>query len=698
MPTIEVPFNGYFQSKFDTLGFPFNIDLPEFVANFFEEPFLALPFITRQDIGLAGDGVTDDSFLLNRKMRELWDDGLSAVFWLDPQEGKSFYFNASVDVRSNQWVIFSSRSEKNNITFGPNGRMRIFGGLDEDPDENLPKLGATSTEGSTTLFMGPEPESNASLFQVGQRIIIRGKTDANGVALQKEDNVVTAINTSLNTLTVLNPLEFTYLPVYPPGDFEAKQGIPDRSFVTRLISYDLTANTTVGSPIISLVSTTGLAVGDWMYLFDEGVAKDVGGTSGNFIRQEVGRIIAINGLNVTLNHGVYHQYLTSKTARVTRLDAVGNARITNARVSWNTPSSERDNHAFFVGYAYDSMIDNCHVSDEAGFGNIGSCFRLDIGYNNKIQNCSGRNPYLIGPGLGYGVSMYGSTSCISDNCHMDGMRHGFILFKGTAGCLVTNTTIVNSTISDIDLHGANEIYNTFRGFKIVAGPTISADANDKSAIKLGNEFHLAGASHNIIENGEIDFFDTTHDTNGIDILPTSNYNIVKNVVIKNPSTGILIIDQDDDALPGDANLKAEFNKIENVDIYNASDRAMRLRGNANGSTTRIIKDLELINIKMYGCTRHIDLVQAENVLIKDCQVTRPGDTTTYPYCVDATNVLGLRVSQNYFEKTQRAVRIQDCPSARIIDNTFVDLISVSSAINDVSGNTSATLTPNTDIP
>jgi len=137
---------------------------------------------------------------------------------------------------------------------------------------------------------------------------------------------------------------------------------------------------------------------------------------------------------------------------------------------------------------------------------------------------------------------------------------------------------------------------------------------------------------------------------------------------------------------------------DSLEIINPTDRAMLLRSNANGSSTRVIKNLDVINCKVYGATRHVDLVQAENVNIIGLKVLRPGSTVTYNFGIDAENVLALRITGCHIADTQRAIRLKDNPSCRVVDNTFCDLISVSTAINDVSGNTTASLTPNTDVP
>jgi hypothetical protein len=660
-------------------------------ANFTLGAKVTVPFLTKENIGLAGDGVTDDAFKLNQKLRELWEAGLSACIWLNPQDDKFFRFNSSVDIRSNQWLIFSGTKSNANVRFGANGRIRLFGKQTEEPTSNLPKIRQTVSAGTTTIYMGSQTESLVSNFQVGQRIVIRGKSDGSGIALEKEEKTIVSIDTNNNNLEVDTAFEETYLTQYPSSDFETNFGIPDRTFVTRLITQDFTSNVLSGNVNIPLVSVGSLAIGDYIYIIDDQVAGDIGGTSNNYTRQETARINNIVGNTITLNHSLYHSYETAQNARVVKLNAVENARLTGARMSWLEPPSSRNIHGVFLGYAVNSLVEDCHIDDTAGYGNKGNGFRHDIGYNNTITNCSVERPSSIVAGEGYGFSFYGSTNSNVSNCYTDGCRHAYLWFKGASGCCVKNVTSINTTISDIDFHGANELYNVADGVTIVGGITKSNDANDKPCIKLGNEFHLAGCSYNVVRNVSIQQPDNVNSVIGIDILPASKGNRVENVTMRNVNIGVQIIDQSNDAT-----LKAQQTVLKNISIDNPIDRAFKLRGNANGSSTKVIKDLTILDCEIYNASRHIDLVQAENVTISGLHVISPASTTTYNYVVDANDVAGLRVVKNYIADTQRAVKIQDCPSAVIQGNNFVGLLSSSTPINNVSGNTNAILGANTD--
>lgn len=665
------------------------VSTPQLIAAIQELDAVSVPFLTREDVGMAGDGVTDDSFVLNRKMKELNAAGLSAAFWLKPQDGKFFYFNSTVDIRSDMWVIFSSARVGPNIVFGPTGRLRMFGSQSELPESNLPKIRQQLPIDTDIIYLGNEPESTAANFSVGGRIVIRGKSDASGIAIEKEEKTIIAVDTINNNLQVDTPFEFTYEVSYPPAEFEQKQGTADLTFVTRLVSNDFAADANPGDMVITLADTSGISIGDWLYLFDDSVAADIGGTSNNFITQEMVQVVDIVGNVLTLNHALYHTYTTAKYARTIRIDVCNNARLTGANMSWNAESDNRDYHAVFVGYATNCLVEDCHCSDAAGFGNKGNGFRLDIGYNNIVDNCSVERPSFLGPGLGYGVAMYGSTNCKATNCYAERCRHSFVYFKGAAGNTFADVTSVGATISDIDFHGANEVYNLVDGFVILGGPIISDDANDKSGIKFGNEFHLAGCSHNFVTNGTIEYPDQVNPSIGVDILPASVGNKVSNLVMKGVSLGIQIIDQS-----RDTTLKAVDTVLKNIEIHNATDRAMKLQGNANGGSSRVISGLDLINIEMYGCSRHIEIEQAENVTMRGCSTIRPGSTVTYPYMLDARDVTGLRVLHNTPTDIQRAFRVENCPAAVVQDNTFVGLLSSFTPINDISGNTGAVMFPN----
>lgn len=636
-----------------------------------------LPFIRSEDLGLAGDGETDDAFTLWKRLKDMWDAGYGGVFWLEAQPGKSFYFNSSVDVRSNQQVIFASP-----VKMGPTGRIRIYGRFKEDPETNLPKIRDTINVGDTEIRMAFTDESLASNFEVGQRIVVRGQSDGSGVSLAKETKTLIAVNTATNILTVDSAFEEQYLPTYEAGAFEDNFGITDRSFVTRLVGANLTQDANRGDIEIFVDDISVFNVDDYIFLTDDKVPADVssGTTSANPIHEETTRIVAIDDVNkkLKLENCLHHSITTAFNANVTVIDMVKNAQVTRSIVSYAEESAKFVYHAHECDFATSSGFVDCHVRSDGGIGNKGHGFRLSTGIDNYVNLCSVTDPDFSGPAEGYGFSIYGSTSCKISNCYAAGCRHSFIFFRGAAGNMVEGVISSNTTTSDIDLHGANEVLNLVKDFLIVGGDEIAADNDDnRVAIKLGNEFHLAGANDNVIRDGYVYNYKGV----GLDLVPVSDGNSIMDVDFYNVDIGMQIVDQ-----RRDTTLKTTNNRLERLTWTSCSDRLMKIDPTVNGGTTRVLSDCTMIDCKSIDNDRNFNFDQCENLTLIRPMVLRPRDNSGFAYMFDFSDITGLKVFDALGDGGLRGIRIEDCPSAQIIDATMANLTD-NVVFDDVSGNT-----------
>ncbi len=620
------------------------------------------------DLTLNGDIDSDQTRLLQLLIDNLSDETGGTINIDAEKDG--VYINAALSLKSNVHLNF-----KCPVYLGEYGQIRIFGGFHETPDTDLPKMRSNVSVGGTTIYCGTQPESLASNFSVGNRIIIRGKSDGNSVAIEYQECTITNVNTVANTLTVAEPFDYDFKVSYPAGDYEANFGSTDYTFITKMTYTNLSADASRGDYAITVSNSNGFEIGDYIFFGDNKVPADIAGTSINTYRHEVNKIIDKSGNTLSLENALCHDYEISYDAYIIKMDMVENASIKGARVNYSTEPNSFTVNAFWIAYAKDCWIENCQVVNEGNDTSKGHGFRIDRAINCHTYNCAVYPPEHIDAAEGYGFTFYRSNHCSHNNAYAKGCRHSFLAFRGASHNRFNNVTSVNCRKSDIDFHGGDEYANIVDGFTIVGGN--QKYGNNLEAIKFGNESHVAGSHYNIVKNGVI----TDYKGYGVGFIPISGNNIVENVTFKNIERFVRHVD-----LSADSTLSAPDNIIRNCIIDTVTDSLGNIDSTANGGASQIVDGLVIEN----NIFKNIDtyfktFVNTINCKIIDNKFFDGINNVGEPWFIKAVNSDNLLIQNNFIEKGTRFIKIQDCSGFVCKDNKLKDFYDTV-VLDDVSGN------------
>lgn len=627
------------------------------------------------DITLQGTSDVDQVRRIQLLIDNLSEKG-GGYLNIDSQESGGILINGSVNVKSNVHLNF-----KCPVIFGAYGQLRIYGGFEETPiDPNpLPKIGADCTVGSTRIYLGNQPESLASNYSIGDKIIIRGLTDGNGEAIEMQELTVTAVNTTSNYIDVLEPLEYAYKVTYPAGDFEANFGTVDRTFITFLTHTRLSADASRGDTTITVTNATGFAENDYVFFGDTKTPSAIAGTSTNTFRHEVNKITNITGTTITLENPLCHDYETSYSAYIIKMNMVSNSSIRGAKVNYNANPFEFTTNAFTIAYAKDCWIQDCAVLNDGAYKSRGHGFRIDRSINCHTYNCAVYPPGFVDAAEGYGFTFYRSNHCSHNNSYARGCRHSFLFFRGSSHNRFNNVTSVACRKSDIDFHGGDEYGNIVDGFTIVGQDPSQIIGNNLEAIKFGNESHVAGSHNNVVRNGII----TDYSGFAISFVPTSSNNLVENVTVRNANRFIRCVD-----LSVDSTLVAKNNTIRNCFVESLKERLCTIDGTQNGGSSQIIDGLVIDGCTFRGFQEYFrTFTNTINCKIINNRILDALDATGEPdpYIIRAINSDNLLIQNNYIEKGTRFLKIQNCKNLVCIDNTLKDFYETE-VLDDVSGN------------
>lgn len=675
--------------------------------------------ILASDLGLAltGNPVDgDDGAILGSLLLTLAENPSAKMIRIqfsqdnDTIQPFAIYINSTVKIPSNTEIDFGGIE----IIFGANGRIRMQGEEDEIPPGNrvtpvptgnLARLQTAVSAGATTLELNNVDASSApSLFNVGEYITIRGENDAAGNSIQRDTVKITGKSGFI--LTFEPPLENSYAVEYPSS---LSPSLPDRTTISIKSSFPILADIYSTNPVetefrarVSSGALAAIGPGDWVEIEDDLFVSDVypDTTSANKVNTEVFQVVAVDSTPsneaVILNRAPLNNFWLSNNPIITKIIPVKNSTVKNAKAKYAVNQTQRNNHAFETIFAVHCHIENIHVERDwdTGFGIMANSHRLRLSTNCTVKNCSTIAPTGLGSGQGYGVTLYYAYGCKVDNYFAQGCRHS-LLFQGGGRNIVSNFTSHDCTISDIDFHGINERENLVTDFTVVGGPTPSPSATSRTGIKFGNTFHLYGSHNNIVQNGIVrlgDTFATT--TRGIEILPASSGNVVRNVKILNCQYGLLMTDlsvSSDSFAPNDP-IFMEENVIEDVIIENTFDYAIRIisdNANAAANTERTTDDLILRNIECRRCAGGAFIRQTNRVIMDNVSfIDQTGAQSIYAMILeDNTNFIARGIA---IINGDRGIQMLSCPDA-LIDDILFDL-SGTRALEDLGENNGASVT------
>jgi hypothetical protein len=623
---------------------------------------------TIQDITLSGSKEEDQVRLLQNLIDDL-SAATGGVLNVDAEED-GVLLNGAISVKSNVHLVF-----KCPVFLGQYGQIRIFGGFYESPDSNLPKIGLDRSVGDTRIYMGAQAESHASNFNVDDKIIIRGMSDGNGVAIEYQECTITNVDGISNFIDVAEPLEYAFKISYPAGDYEANFGNTDYTFITKMTYASFTSDANRGDYSISVDSTTGFAAGDYVFFGDDKTPSDIAGSSNNTYRHEVNRILSIDGTTINFENALCHDYETTYDAYIIKMDMVENASVRGAIVNYTAEPFDFITNAFWIAYAKDCWIENCVVENEGNYTSKGHGFRIDRAINCHTYNCAIYPPQHIDAAEGYGFTFYRSNHCSHNNSYARGCRHSFLSFRGASHNRFNNITSVNCRKSDIDFHGGDEYGNVVDGFTIIGGDQIYGTHIE--AIKFGNESHVAGAFNNVVKNGIV----LDYKGYGVSFVPESSNNIVENVTFRNIDRFIRHVD-----LSADGTLKARNNIIKNCLLDTIKTDLGYIDSTVNGGSSQIIDGLIIENCIFKNIDTYFkNFTNTINCKILNNKFFDGVENASDPWFIKAINSDNLLISDNIIEKGTRFVYIENCDDFVCKDNKLKDFYDTV-ILDDYSGN------------
>lgn len=618
-------------------------------------------------VGLAANGRTDDAPAIQATLDRLDTSGShSYEVVVEGRAGTSVYINSTVQISTSRVTLrFGSP-----VIFGPNGRVRIFGELEETPAANKPTLLADAPAGSTTISV-----NDVTPFAVGDFIVIRGQHDGSGGTLQRMYNVITAISGSV--LTLEDPLDDTYLMSYPTSAWPN-----DATRVTKTTSSMLSVAASRGDRTVTVVSTAAFTVGDWVQVLDDTNTHDSTGAvqTSDFVHREITQVAEIVSSTVLrLTGALHHSYDTTQRARVAKILPVFRSHIRDAVVSWSAMSAV--NSAFEVQYGVGCTIRDCVAAGSSTGSWLNQAFRQTSSWGCTVQDCTAYGPQDTSSGRGYGATLYGATACTVRGLHAISLRHSVLLFNGAAGNLITGCLSQDCRISDYDMHGADCVDNVITGCIAVGGDSLPTDQPSgvrKAACKAGNPSHIEGDRYNTFSNiTVINYGYNLGGGSALDVVAKSVNTTFRDSRVINSAMGVTVVTATDTTLVA-----------SNTRVINCEFEDVPTILNVNGGTSTIVQGFAFEGCTLVRPTDTLQVQNAQRVTVRGNRWVDPalGATT---YAVTGSNVTGLAVRGNDMSGVGRGVKLGTCPSARVTGNTLHDLLGDGTVYEDQGGNTGA---------
>lgn len=618
-------------------------------------------------VGLAANGRSDDGPTIQATLDALDTSGNHS--WEVVVEGRAgavIYINSTVQISKSRVTLrFGSP-----VQFGPGGRVRIFGELEETPATNKPKLTVDAPAGSTSITVDdPTP------FSVGDYIVIRGQHDAAGNTLQRTYDVITGISGSV--LSLATPLDDTYLVSYPTSAYPN-----DATRVTKTTSSMLSVAAARGDRTVTVVSTSPFVVGDWVQILDDSNTHDSDGSvqTSDYTHREITQVAAIvSSTQLRLTGALHHPYSTTANGRVAKILPVFRSHIRDAVVTW--PAMSTVNSAFEIQYGVACGISNCVAAGSSTGSWLNQAFRQTNSWGCTVQDCTAYGPQDTSSGRGYGATLYGATACTVRGFHAISLRHSVLLFNGAAGNLVTDCLSQDCRISDYDMHGAECIDNLITDCIAVGGDSLPTDQPSgvrKAACKAGNPSHVEGDFYNTFSNMLIiNYGYNTGGGSALDVVAKSANTTFRDSRVINAAMGVTVV------AATDTTLIASNTRVINVEFEDVPAIL-----NINGGASTIAQGFRLENCTLVRPTDTLQIQNAQRVTLRGNRWIDPALGTT-TYAVTGSNVTGLAIRGNDASGTGRGVKLGTCPQARVTGNTFHDLTGDGTVYEDQGGNTGA---------
>lgn len=404
----------YYDGKLISFGTPLNVDNTslQYLGN------NGLTIVTGYDLGMKLDGYTDDAENLDNGLKFLSKAGASVTVLIDSPFG--FCLKNSIEIPSNVNLIINCP-----IFFEGDARIRCLGNyIDYFEQQGVNLLTLRRFSSGTTPYkassgqkiikvqnvsqnLPTDPYTSAqklALVQAGDVIVIRGMSDANGNAIDSETLIVESVDYVNYEITVTTDLLDTYKYEYPENTaYTNKFGKTDKSYVSKIVSTQLTANAVKGNMTIGVANSSLFEVGDVIEINDNILVKTVytNSTSSNPFRVEINQVVDVDRVNniLTLLKPLPHTWDNSTyPVRVYTINTTRNSSIENATVKYRKYPANRNVNPFELNRCYNCKIRNCSILNEATI--------RDVVLNRTIGNTitiSENNSVVFTANLGEGV-------------------------------------------------------------------------------------------------------------------------------------------------------------------------------------------------------------------------------------------------------------------------------------------------------
>lgn len=612
------------------------------------------------DLGLAADGVNDDSVKLNAEIDALSAAGGGVIYLLAPGPNGSFKFENDVVVKSFVTLIFASP-----VKLNPGVGIRIAGSRVFRSSTLRMVSNASSGVNTITVDTGPLGGGDVSThLAVGQRIRIDGLRSATGVSLEFEENIITGIDDGTRTLTLLRNLSHSYQVQYPAAGYEATFGTANVTTISVPRQASLTADVTALNPVVTVAAgeLTDLAVGDWV------IVEAENRTSSNIqTHVEIAQIVDIgaDGANtVRLSRMLRRAYTTAQYAKLYPFSPALRASVQGASVQFIGAAAPTIGSVFNIALALDCEMIDCEVPNTDAFGTRATMFRFDRSYNCRFIRPTGRNPKFTGSGEGYGLTFAYSTACHASEPTFAGCRHD-VQYLCATECGAHDVVSQDCRLTSISFHGCNSV-GCYALLKQLVSQTRTASASN-GAVIFGNPSHDAGDHECWVMGGEIGPWRGTSGHYCVRFDPPSSFCYVIGTRFR--TIRQLLIHRD----VGGAGGRISSNcGLINCSVDDCEHYLFDCNGGANGAVGRTLSGLLVRNLEAVRCRRGGFFDQCENVVFDDCSVEAANPDSAAPYFLNLVDVPGLELWECQIEGFIRGLSLVDCPSHRVIRTDFID--------------------------
>jgi hypothetical protein len=448
------------------------------------------PFLTAADLGLAGDGVTDDAPTLQLKA-DYWSVQGGAVFFLQAAGGV-FRLDGKVRLGSGISVILASP-----LLLGADGGLALAGDI-AGVAGRIAALAVDAASGDATLEIDSALAGGASvsaLFPVGGQVTLTASPDSAGTPRQRHEARVTALDDGAGTITLTPALDADY----PAGGLIRLQ---QTGYLLTDAALDTDAVTLVAG------QAAGFLAGDYVLAEDDKRISDIGGTDATRVRRQPLRIEAITGDLVRFDRTLEIGLETSRHARVTLLDPCVDSSVQGATAVFAeapAPAPAIGVRTFEIAYAVRCFLYDPAALNEDLFGSRGDAVRLLLSIDCAVFNPQVISPKYSAAGEGYGLIFDWCSDCYVDKGFFYACRHS-VVFSSSARCVALTPISVGALLTDLEFHGAGERNCAVVDPKIIGGSRVATGAGSRAAINFGDTFHLGGSFKCRVSGGSVSHY------------------------------------------------------------------------------------------------------------------------------------------------------------------------------------------------